>query len=177
MPRKTSKRSAARKVKTKSRSRVKKRLRAQPIPKGYHNVTPYLIINGATQALEFYKTAFGAREKLRIPGAEGRIGHAEIIIGDSHIMLADEHPEVNARAPQPGASSPVGIMLYIKDVDTVFKRAVAGGAQAERAPADQFYGDRTSTIVDPFGHRWFISTHIEDVSPKELKRRMQEQQQ
>lgn len=176
MPRKTSKRTTARKARTKNQGHPRKSRRVKPIPKGYRSITPYLIVNGATQALEFYKTVFGAREKLRIPGAEGRIGHAEIIIGDSHIMLADEHPEVNARAPQPGTPSPAGIMLYIKDVDTVFERAVAHGAQAERAPADQFYGDRTSTVVDPWGHRWFISTHVEDVTPKELQRRMQEQQ-
>lgn len=159
----------------KAKPKARKPRRAKPIPAGYHSITPYLIVNGAAAALEFYKTAFGAKEKLRMSGTDGRIGHAEIVIGNSRIMLADEHPDINARAPQAGTPTAVGIMLYVKDVDAVFKRATANGARSERPPQDQFYGDRTSTLVDPFGHRWFISTHIEDVSPKELQRRIQNQ--
>ena len=149
--------------------------RVTPIPAGYHSITPYLIINGAAAALEFYKNAFGAREKVRMPAPGGRIGHAEILIGTSHVMLADENPEMGARAPQPGSSSPVSILLYVKDVDKVFERAVNSGARVERPVENQFYGDRTGTIIDPYGHRWHIHTHIEKVSPKEMQRRMQEQ--
>jgi PhnB protein len=143
----------------------------KPVPEGYHSVTPYLIVKGAAAALEFYKKAFGAIETVRMQDGE-RIGHAEIVIGDSHVMLADEYPEMNAMAPQPGSRSPVGILLYVPDVDAVFTRAVAAGATVERELADQFYGDRTGGIIDPFGHRWYLGTHIEDVSPEEMKRRM-----
>lgn len=169
-----SKRSSSKRKTGKAKLKVRKLKRVQSIPAGYHSVTPYLIINGAATALEFYKSVFGAKEKLRMPQTDGRVGHAEILIGGSHIMLADEHPEINAHAPQPGTPSAVGIVLYVKDVDVVFDRAVAGGARTERPPQTMFYGDRTCTIVDPFGHRWFISTHIEDVSPKELRRRAAE---
>jgi PhnB protein len=173
---KTARKSKSSKPRTgKAKSRTRKTRRVKPIPAGYHSITPYLIINGAAGALEFYKNAFGAREKLRMPAPGGRVGHAEILIGSSHVMLADENPEMNARAPQVGTPPPVGIVLYVKDVDTVFERAVAGGAKVERPLANQFYGDRTATLVDPYGHRWFISTHVEDVPPKELQRRMQEQ--
>jgi PhnB protein len=142
-----------------------------PVPEGYHSVTPYLIVKGAAAALEFYKKAFGAVETVRMQDGE-RIGHAEIVIGDSHVMLADEHLEMGAKAPEPGSRSPVGIMLYVPHVDAVFDRAIKAGAKVERPLADQFYGDRTGGIIDPFGHRWYISTHIEDVSPEEMKRRM-----
>lgn len=155
-------------AKTKSR----KTRKVKPIPAGYHSITPYLIIDGAAAALDFYKRAFGAKETVRMPHGE-RIAHAEIVIGDSHVMLADENPEMGAHAPQPGTRTPVGMMLYVNDVDAVFKRAVAAGAQVERPLANQFYGDRTGGIIDPFGHRWYLGTHIEDVSPKEMKRRMQ----
>ncbi len=151
--------------------REKMSSKVKPIPEGYHTATPYLIIKGAATALEFYKTAFGATEMLRMPKPDGRIGHAEIKIGDSIIMLADEHPEIGARSPESYGGSPVTIMLYVEDVDAVFNRAVAAGAKVERPVANQFYGDRTGGIIDPFGHKWYLATHVEDVSTEELVRR------
>lgn len=148
--------------------------KVKPIPTGYHSITPYLIVNGAAAALAFYKKAFGAKEKLRLPAPGGRIGHAEIQIGTSRVMLADENPAMGAHAPNSVTPPPVGIMLYIKDVDTVFERAVAAGARVERPLQNQFYGDRMGGLMDPFGHRWYLGTHIEDVPLKELQRRVQE---
>ena len=142
----------------------------KPVPEGYHTVTPYLIVKGAAQALDFYARAFGAVERLRIDGG-GKIGHAEIAIGDSCVMLADEHPEVDALSPTTVGGSPVSLHLYVEDVDAVVARAVAAGATLVRAVADQFYGDRVGGIADPFGHRWFIATHKEDLSNEELQRR------
>jgi PhnB protein len=141
------------------------------IPDGYHNVTPYLIVNDAAAAIEFYKKAFGATELMRMPKPNGKIGHAEIRIGDSPIMLADEAPEMDARSPRTFGGSPVSIFLYVDDVDTTFARAVDGGAKVQRPLADQFYGDRTGGVEDPFGHVWYIATHVEDVSPEEMKKR------
>src|ERR1700730_14970765 len=141
------------------------------IPDGYHSVTPYLIVKGAAQAIEFYKTAIRARELMRMPQPGGKIGHAEIRIGDSPIMLADEFPEMDARSPQSFGGSPVSILLYVENVDTIFAQAVAAGAMVQRPVADQFYGDRTGGIEDPFGHVWYISTHTEDVSPEEMRKR------
>jgi PhnB protein len=141
------------------------------IPDGYHNVTPYLIVNDAAAAIEFYKKAFGATELMRMPKPNGKIGHAEIRIGDSPIMLADEAPEMGARSPRTFGGSPVSIFLYVDDVDTTFARAVNGGAQVQRPLADQFYGDRTGGVEDPFGHVWYIATHVEDVSPEDMKKR------
>lgn len=145
--------------------------KVKPVPEGYHTATPYLIIKGAAAALEFYKNAFGATELLRMPNRDGRVGHAEIKIGDSIIMLADEAPEVGARSPESCGGSPVTIMLYVEDVDAVFNQAVAAGAKVERPVANQFYGDRTGGIIDPFGHKWYLATHVEDVSPEEMQRR------
>jgi PhnB protein len=142
------------------------------VPDGYHTVTPYLIINGAAQAIEFYKRAFGAAELVRMPDPQGRIGHAEIKIGDSMIMLADEHQEMGYRGPRTLGGTSVSILLYVADVDTMFDRAIKAGAKSQRPVADQFYGDRMGTLEDPFGHVWTIGTHIEDVSPEEMKRRM-----
>ena len=142
------------------------------VPDGYHTVTPYLIINGAVQALEFYKRAFGASETVRMPDPKGRIAHAEIKIGDSMIMLADEHHEMGYRGPRTLGGTSVSILLYVPDVDTVFDRAIKAGAKSQRPVADQFYGDRMGTLEDPFGHVWTIGTHIEDVSAEEMKRRM-----
>jgi PhnB protein len=142
----------------------------KPIPDGYHSVTPYLIVKGGAQALEFYGRAFGAVERLRID-AGGKIGHAEITIGDSCVMLADEHPEVEALSPTTVGGTPVSLHLYVEDVDAVVARAVAAGATLTRPVADQFYGDRVGGITDPFGHRWSIVTHKEDLSPEELHRR------
>jgi PhnB protein len=145
--------------------------KSKPIPDGYHNATPYLIVDNAAAAIEFYKTAFGAKELMRMPKPNGKIGHAEIKIGDSPIMLADETPEVGARSPRTIGGSPVSILLYVDDVDTTFGKAVKAGAKVQRPLANQFYGDRTGDIQDPFGHVWHVATHVEDVSPEELKKR------
>jgi len=145
---------------------------AKPIPDGYHSVTPYLIVSGAAKALDYYKRAFGAEERLRLPMPDGKIAHAEIEIGDSVVMLADEFPQMGAKSPQSIGGTPVGICLYVKDVDAVFKQAIAAGGKEEKPLQNQFYGDRSGTLVDPFGHKWTVATHIEDVSPEELGRRM-----
>jgi PhnB protein len=148
----------------------------KPVPDGYHAVTPYLIVNDGPAALEFYKKAFGAVELLRMPRPDGRIGHAEIKIGDSPVMLADEHPEIGALSPQSVGGSPVSIHLYVADVDAMFNQAVAAGASVVRPLQNQFYGDRTGGVKDPFGYQWYVATHIEDVSPEELQRRAAAQQ-
>lgn len=140
------------------------------IPDGYHTITPYICVNDAANAIEFYKKAFGATELMRLADPSGRIGHAEIKIGDSHLMLADEFPEMNFRSPQSLGGSPVTIFLYVEDVDTVANQAVAAGAKLVKEVKDQFYGDRSGTIEDPFGHVWNISTHKEDVSPEEINK-------
>ncbi|HEY6483549.1 MAG TPA: VOC family protein [Steroidobacteraceae bacterium] len=143
----------------------------KPIPDGYHTATPYLVVKGAAAAIEFYKGAFGATELLRMADPHGRVGHAEIRIGDSVIMLADEHPDMGYRGPRSIGGSSVSILLYVDDVDTIFNRAVSAGAKAQRPIANQFYGDRSGTLEDPFGHVWSIATHVEDVPPEELRRR------
>ena len=145
----------------------------KPIPDGYHTATPYLIIGGAGDAIEFYKKAFGATELFRFPTPDGKIGHAEIKIGDSPIMLADEFPEMGYKGPQSLGGSPVSIMIYVEDVDTIFNQAVAAGATVKEAVTDKFYGDRLGTVTDPFGHVWHISTHKEDVSIEEMQKRAQ----
>jgi PhnB protein len=161
-------------VSQKTKGEYKMAAKVKPIPDGYHTATPYLIVNGAARAIEFYKKAFGAEELFRMASPNGKIGHAEIKIGNSPIMLADEHPEMNARGPASLGGSPVSIMLYVEDVDAVFQTAVAAGAAATRPVQDQFYGDRTGGITDPFGHMWYIATHKEDVSPDEMQRRSAE---
>jgi PhnB protein len=138
------------------------------IPEGYHTATPYLICNGAAEAIEFYKKAFGAAEVMRMPTPNGKVAHAEIKIGDSHIMLADENPQIGAYAPKHFGGSPVSILIYVEQVDTVFQRAVSAGAKAVEQPTDKFYGDRTSSLTDPFGHSWYVHTHVKDVSPAEM---------
>jgi len=143
----------------------------KPIPDGYHSVTPYLILNDATAALEFYKKAFGAVELLRMPAPGGRIGHAEIKIGDSPVMLADENLEINARSARTIGGSPISLMVYVPNVDAVVAQAVAAGGKLVRPVADQFYGDRTGGVDDPFGFHWYIATHVEDVPPDELEKR------
>ncbi len=145
--------------------------KVKPIPEGYHTATPYLIIKGAASAIEFYKKAFGATELFRMATPGGKIGHAEIKIGNSPIMLADEVPEMGYRSAQSLGGTPVGILLYVEDVDTVFNQAIAAGAKVERPVKDQFYGDRSGGVTDPFGLVWHISTHIEDVAPEELQKR------
>ncbi len=141
------------------------------IPAGYHAVTPYLVVNGAASAIDFYKRAFGAVELMRVDGPAGRIGHAELLLGDSHVMLADEFPEMGFRGPASYGGTPVLLMLYVRDVDTQCRLAIEAGAKVLRPLANQFYGDRTVTFLDPFGHIWTVATHIEDVPPDELARR------
>jgi PhnB protein len=146
-----------------------------PIPEGYHTVTQYLCVRGAAAAIAFYKRAFGAEEIMRMDMPGGLIGHAELQIGSSRIMLADEMPEMPdtvTRSPQTLGGTTAGFMIYIPDVDARFKQAVDAGAQVKRPVTNQFYGDRSATIQDPFGHVWTLSTHIEDVSPEEMKKRM-----
>jgi PhnB protein len=144
----------------------------KPIPEGYYTVTPYLIIKGAARALDYYRKAFGATELMRFADPSGRVGHAEIKIGNSIVMLADEHPEMGARSPQTIGGSPVGLCLYVEDVDALFKQAVAAGGTVKRPVQDQFYGDRAGTLEDPFGHNWTIATHIKDVSQEEMIKAM-----
>jgi PhnB protein len=144
----------------------------KPIPEGYHSVTPYLIIKGAAQAIDFYKKAFGATELMRFPGPNDTVMHAEIKIGDSPVMLADEHESGPYRSPLAVGGTPVSLMVYVEDVDTVFNQAVSWGAKSTRAVEDQFYGDRSGNLTDPFGHVWTIATHKEDVSTEEMQRRM-----
>ena len=141
------------------------------IPEGYHTVTPYLILSGAGDAIAFYKKALGAEEVMRLGGPGGKIGHAEIKIGNSRIMLADEHPELQALSPRTVGGSPVSIHLYVENADAAVERAVAAGAKLVRPVADQFYGDRVGGIEDPFGYRWFIATHKEDLTMDEIHRR------
>lgn len=140
-------------------------------PEGYHSVTPYLIIQNAATALDFYKKAFGAVEVMRLAAPDGKIGHAEIKIGDSIVMLADEHPDLGFRAPPAYGGTPVSLMIYVPDVDAVARQAEAAGAKVLRPVADQFYGDRTGIFQDPFGHVWSLATHREDLSPEEIARR------
>ncbi len=145
----------------------------KPIPEGYHSVTPCLTINGAAAAIDFYKTAFGAKEIMRFPAPGGKIAHAELRIGDSRIMLADECPEMNARSPKSLGGTPSSLYVYVPEVDTVTSRAIAAGAKVIRPLQDQFYGDRSATLEDPFGHIWMVATHVEDVPPAELQKRME----
>jgi PhnB protein len=143
----------------------------KPIPEGYHTVTPYLILSGAGDAIAFYKKALGAEEVMRLADPGGKVHHAEISIGDSRIMLADEHPEIQALSPKTVGGSPVSIHLYVEDVDRAVECAVAAGAKLVRPVADQFYGDRVGGIEDPFGYRWFIATHKEDLTVEDIRRR------
>jgi PhnB protein len=144
-----------------------------PIPDGYHSATPYLIAEGAAAAIDFYQQAFGAIERMRLAGPEGKIGHAEIQIGNSFIMLADECPEMGFRGPKSLGGTPVSLMLYVENADAMFGRAVSLGATVVKPIQNQFYGDRSGTITDPFGHVWTIATHVEDVSPEEISARME----
>jgi PhnB protein len=143
----------------------------QPIPEGYHSITPYLIVNGVDGALEFYKKAFGAKELFRMETPQGKIGHCEFQIGDSKIMMADEFPEMGSKAPSSEKGSSFSLLIYVKDVDAVFKQAVSAGAKVLRELKNEFYGDRMGTLQDPFGHIWNLGMHIEDVSPEEMKKR------
>ena len=143
----------------------------KPVPDGYRSITPYVIVRGGAAAIAFYQKVFGARLRMKLDAPGGKIGHAELEIGDSLVMLADEHPEMGALAPPTIGGTPVGLHVYLADVDAVAAKAIAAGATLKRPVADQFYGDRLGSIVDPFGHLWHISTHIEDVSPDEIARR------
>jgi PhnB protein len=146
----------------------------KPIPDGYPQVVPYLYIDGANAAIEFYRTVFGMTERMRMPGPDDRVGHAELQLGDSVIMLADEFPDMDVRGPKAFGGSPVAISLYVEDVDQVFDRAVKAGAKVLREVQNQFYGDRTAQFEDPFGHRWSVATHVEDVPPDEMMKRAAE---
>jgi PhnB protein len=146
--------------------------KVKPVPEGHNTVSPYLIVDGAARALDFYKKAFGATELMRFAGPDGRLGHAEVRIGDTVVMLADPHPDHGANPPGKFGGSPVSLHLYVEDVDAVVQRATAAGATIKQPIANQFYGDRNGSVEDPFGHTWHVSTHVEDVSSDELDRRM-----
>ena len=146
----------------------------KPIPDGYPQVTPYLSVDGAAAAIDFYSKVFGATERMRMPAPDGRVGHAELELGNSVIMLADEYPEMGIRGPKSIGGSPVTISVYVEDVDSVFERALKEGATATREVENQFYGDRTGQFEDPFGHRWSVATHVEDVPADEMTKRAAE---
>jgi PhnB protein len=144
---------------------------AKPIPDEYPRITPYLTVDDGNAAIEFYTSVLGATERMRMPGPDGRIGHAELELGDSMIMLADENPEMDVRAPKTVGGTPVSLHVYVEDSDDVFNRAIEAGAKSLRPVEDQFYGDRSGQFEDPFGHRWSVGTHVEDVPPDEMARR------
>ena len=145
---------------------------AKYIPDGFHAVTPYLTVKNAAQAIDFYKRAFGARERVRMPTPDGKVAHAELQIGDSIFMLGEECPERGNVSPEALEGTPVGLALYVQNVDEAFKRAVGAGASVKEPVSDKFWGDRTGLVSDPFGHKWMLLTHVEDVSPEEMKKRM-----
>jgi PhnB protein len=145
---------------------------AKPIPDGYHSLQPYLYFKNAADAIAFYAKAFGATERMRMPDKKGRIMHAEINLGDSCIMMADENADMGAYSPEHYGGAPMSLVLYVEDCDAVYKKALAAGATSLREPADQFYGDRTAGVADPFGFHWYIGTHIKDVSMEEMQQQM-----
>lgn len=145
----------------------------KPVPDGYPTVTPYLIVDGASAAIEFYCSVLGATERMRMPAPDEKVGHAELEIGDSVIMLADEFPDMDALGPRAVGGSPVSLHVYVEDADSVFDRALGAGAKALRTVEERFYGDRSGQFEDPFGHRWDVATHVEDVSPDEMAKRME----
>ena len=145
-----------------------------PIPDGYPRVTPYLVVDGAAAAIDFYTSVLGATERMRMGGPDGRVGHAELELGDSVIMLADEHPEIDAHGPKSVGGTPVSLHVYVEDADRVVERATEAGAKVLRTVKDQFYGDRLGTFEDPFGHHWNVATHVEDVTPDEMAKRAEE---
>ena len=146
----------------------------KPIPEGYQPVTPYLIVDGASSAIDFYKSVLGAAERMRMGAPGDKVGHAELEIGDSVIMLADEAPEMHALSPRTVGGTPVSLHVYVEDVDDVFAQAIAAGAKELQSVEDKFYGDRTGSFEDPFGHRWHVASHVEDVPPDEMEKRMAE---
>ena len=146
--------------------------KVNPIPEGYHTVTPYLCLSDAAAALDFYQKAFGATELFRMAGPDGKVGHAELKIGNSILMMASEFPEMGFRSPQTLGGSPIALMIYVEDVDAFAEKAVAAGATLDKPIENKFYGDRSGSLKDPFGYSWYVSTHVEDVSPEELEKRM-----
>ena len=144
----------------------------KPIPEGFHAVTPYLVVNDAAKAIDFYKRAFDAHERYRMEGPPGKVAHAEIQIGDSVIMLGDESPQMDTKSPQSLGGTTGGLFLYVHDVDAAYKKAVGAGAKATMPPTDMFWGDRYGKLMDPFGHSWSMATHKEDVAPEEMEKRM-----
>jgi len=166
--RRATKKKAASKAAKKSAPKKKK---VAPIPAGYYSVTPYLICRGAAKAIDFYKRAFGAKERLRMNGPDGKVAHAEISIGNSIVMLGDEMPQMGATAPPTIGGTATGLFIYTKNVDQDYARAMSAGCSSEQAPTDMFWGDRYAKLVDPFGHKWSMATHTEDLSPKEMARR------
>ena len=166
---KRKKKAAKRKTKPAAKKAAKKKVAA--VPAGYRTVTPMLVCRNAAGAMKFYEKALGARTLLSMPTPDGRVAHAEMQVGDSRIMLGDESPEQGARAPETVGGSPVHIFLYVKDVDRLFASSVAAGAKVDMPPTDMFWGDRYGKFTDPFGHKWSVATHIEDVTPKEMQRR------
>ena len=146
----------------------------KPIPDNYPQVMPYLIVDGASEAIEFYKGVFGATERMRLDGPDGRVGHAELEIGDAVVMLADENPSMGIEGPRSIGGTPVTIHVYLEDADTAFERAVQAGAKPLRAVEDQFYGDRSGQFEDPYGHRWNVATHVKDISEDEMSQRAAE---
>jgi PhnB protein len=147
---------------------------AKPIPEGYPRVTPYLVVDGASAAIDFYTSVLGAAERMRMGAPDEKVGHAELEIGDSIVMLADESPEMDAHGPKSVGGTPVTLHVYVDDVDSVFDRAIEAGAKALEPVKDKFYGDRSGQFEDPFGHRWSVATHVEDVPPDEMEKRMAE---
>jgi PhnB protein len=160
---------ARKKKMSKASTKAKKKVLA--LPKGYHNITPYFIVNGAAKAIAFYTKVFGAKEIMKMAQPNGKVRHAELKIGDAKIMLSDECPEMNARSPESYGGCPMSIYLYVKNVDDTFARAVAAGATVIRPVSDQFYGDRIGAIQDPYGYQWCLATHVEDVSPATMRKR------
>jgi PhnB protein len=172
----TRKTSSAKKKTAVKKKKVSKQTKQKvsAIPKGYHTITPYLIVRNALQAIRFYKMAFAAKEALKMLGDENKVMHAELIVGDAKFMLADEAPEMNIHAPARFGGSPVSLHLYVKDVDKTIDKAVSAGSRLIQPIENMFYGDRCGTIEDPYGHKWHVSTHIEDVTPALLRKRAAE---
>jgi PhnB protein len=146
----------------------------QPVPEGYHTITPYLAVDSATEAIDFYQRAFGAKERIRTDGPQGSIMHAELEIGDSLIMLSDPFPQASTKPPRELGGTSVSIFAYVEDIDSVYKQAIDAGASSLMEPDDMFWGDRFGSVQDPFGHSWTIATHVEDVSPQEMEKRSEE---
>ena len=145
----------------------------KPVPDGYHTVTAYIVVDDAARAIDFYRDAFGAKELYRMPMGD-KVGHAEIVIGDTHMMLSDEWPDMGTLGPKARGGATASFVIYGPDADAAFERAIKAGASVDKPVADQLWGDRMGTVIDPFGHKWSLGTHIEDVPPDELKRRMDE---